>query len=387
MVQGEGRELSDGPTTLLRAVEGGSPAVFEEALDAEPVARLPEPERARLLEAARRWYEAGAEAELRRVTGAREPARTSVVRDGDDGRVEEVSLGGRTVRGGHGAILTRLEWELRILVPVEELVARAVRFEDEDHVDRLAVGWILLLRHGAETWSRVVEFHRHPSAACRAFVAGFLLSVGLMSGVLPHARRYEERRLGLLPGWANVESDGGVLALVLGLLEDAGHPRARAYGLRYAGHPDPRVRSRVPGLFDRPLDPETARVVRDLGRDPAGEVRAMAAETLGREEPGEEDRALLLALLRDEDPQVGARAAFATALGPDRSPEVTGALLELLDADERDTRLSAAFGLARRGHPRTPEAYERVGPLGPELAGDHRADGLWRWRGGNEPGG
>lgn len=57
-----------------------------------------------------------------------------------------------------------------------------------------------------------------------------------------------------------------MVALVPGLLEDAGHSRARAYGPRYAGHPDPRVRSRVPGLFDRPLDPETARAVRDLGR-------------------------------------------------------------------------------------------------------------------------
>ncbi|MCX5296706.1 ankyrin repeat domain-containing protein [Streptomyces sp. NBC_00193] len=53
------RVLPDGTTPLLRAVEGGSPAVVSALLWSrdlpEPGERLPEAERARLLDAARRW--------------------------------------------------------------------------------------------------------------------------------------------------------------------------------------------------------------------------------------------------------------------------------------------------------------------------------------------
>ncbi|GLV83980.1 hypothetical protein Slala03_36690 [Streptomyces lavendulae subsp. lavendulae] len=114
---------------LLRAVEGGSPAVVSALLD-ERSAPLPEAERDRLLVAARWWYERGAEGELRRLTGATGPADVRWVRDGAADRVEEVTLGGRTVRAGHGAVLTQLEWRYRILAPVGELMARAVRHED-----------------------------------------------------------------------------------------------------------------------------------------------------------------------------------------------------------------------------------------------------------------
>ncbi|MBT2466435.1 hypothetical protein J7E97_00780 [Streptomyces sp. ISL-66] len=380
------RRLPDGTTPLLRAVEGGSPAVWGAFLYSESGERLSQAERARLLEAARHWYETGAEAELRRLTGAQGPARTGIVRDGESDRVEEVTLGGRTVRAGHGAVLTRMEWEFRILTPVEELVDRAVRYEDEDHVDRQAARWIFVLRQGAETWSRVVDHHRHLSPAHRAFVAQFLRLGELMTDVIVNARWYRERLEVLLPDWADAEPDGGVLALVLGLLGDQGHPQTRAFGLRYAGHPDPRVRRRVPQMFDQPLDPVTARAVRDLGRDTDGGVRAMAADTLGSEdELGEGDRTLMLALLRDGDPEVRRSAAYGTARGRDCSPEVTEALVELLDADEQELRLSAAYGLAGRDDPRTPEAYARVGPLGPELESDPRADGLRRWSLRNEP--
>ncbi|MFD9573314.1 HEAT repeat domain-containing protein [Streptomyces sp. NPDC059982] len=371
---------------LLRAVEGGCPAVVSALLDARPEP-LPEAERDRLLVAARWWYERGAEGELRRLTGAEEPADTRWVRDGTDDRVEEVTLGGRTVRGGHGAVLTQLEWRYRILTPVGELMARAVRYGDERHCDWAASRWILLRRESAQTWEEVVAFHRDSSPLCRSFVADFLSLGQLMSGVTAHATWYARKRAALLPGWADTEPDAGVLARVLSLLSEEDHPDARQFGLRYAGHPDPRVRGRVPWMFDQPLDPETVRVVRDLGRDPDAGVRVAAAGVLGGEELGEPDRAVLLALLRDADPQVRHWAVRATARGSDRSPEVTEALAELLDAEEQDVRLSAAWGLAVRDDPRTEEAYARVGPLGPEFAHDTRADGLWRWRLRNEPNG
>ncbi|GLW02163.1 HEAT repeat domain-containing protein [Streptomyces lavendulae] len=377
---------ADPDRVLLRAVEGGSPAVVSAILDTRGTP-LPEAERDRLLVAARWWYERGAEGELRRLTGAEGPADTRWVRDGTDDRVEEVTLGGRTVRGGHGAVLTQLEWGYRILTPVGELMARAVRYEDEEHVDRSAARWVLLSRRSAETWREVVAYHRHPSPAHRAFVADYLALDALMPGVTPHHRWYEKRRAELLPGWADTERDGGVLARVLRVVTEEELPEAREFGLRYAGHPDPRVRSRVPWMFDQPLDPETTRAVCDLGRDPDAGVRAEAAGVLGGEELGEPDRAALLALLRDADPRVRHRAVRATARGADRSPEVTEALAELLDAEEQDVRLSAAYGLALRDDPRTAEAYARVGPLGPEYEHDTRLDGLWRWRLRNEPNG
>ncbi|MFE5865569.1 HEAT repeat domain-containing protein [Streptomyces virginiae] len=386
------RPLPDGTTPLLRAVDAGSSAVWAAVRGPAPLRDGERP-----LAAARRWYEVGAEAELRRLTGAHGPARSEIVRDGESGRIREITLGGRTVRDGHGAILTFLEEDLRILPPVGELVTRAVRQadaygawdEDEEHVDRAAARGNLLSRQSAETWRAVVEFHRHPAPAHRAFAADFLnlatLTVDVFPHDVPHHRRYGERLAELLPGWAAVEPDPGVLAMLLRLLTDRCLPQARALGLRYADHPDPRVRRRVPWMLHPPGAPATARVVRGLARDPDGEVRQRAAEVLDCD--AAEDREVLIALLRDENPQVRERAAYAVRSGRDRSPAVTEALLELLDADGQDERLSAAFALACRDHPRTPEAYEKVGPLRPEYERDPRADGLWRWRFRNDPAG
>ncbi|MFF3020819.1 HEAT repeat domain-containing protein [Streptomyces sp. NPDC057939] len=380
------RVLPDGTTALLRAVEGGSPAVWEACTGARVRERLPEGERARLLEVARRWYEAGAEAELRRLTGVRGPARVEVVAEGEFGRVEEITLGGRTVRGGHGAVLTGLEWEFRILAPVDELMGRGTKHEydggDEEPVDRSAVRWALGRRESAETWLQVVEYRRHPSPAYRAFVAEFLRMGPYVWGSAAHAGWYEKELLALLPGWAEGEPDGGVLALVLGLFHEEGHPRAAEFGLRYAGHPDVRVRRGVPQLLDGSPDPGAWRAVRGLGRDPDSEVRRRVAEALdgGREE----DREVMLALLGDEDPEVRAWAVNATGFWADRSPEIGEALWGQLDAEDGEARLDVAFTLARRNDPRTREAYERVGPLGPEYEGDHRLDGLWRWESRNE---
>jgi len=52
----------------------------------------------------------------------------------------------------------------------------------------------------------------------------------------------------------------------------------------------------------------------------------------------------------------------------------------LLGHDNQLVRLEAAYGLALRDDPRTEEAIERVGPLGPGFEDDHRASEFWRWR-------
>lgn len=361
--------------------------MFEAALGSEPRLRLAPERRAELLEAARGWYEEGPRARLRRLTGYPGPVRTAAVREGEYDTLTEYTLGARSVRDGHGGILTGLEWALRILTPPGELVARAVRPGDPEHADWWASQWILMVRRSAETWAEVVAFHRHPEPLPRLFVADVLGMHALTGGFTQHARWYERERLKVLGGWVEREEDGAVLARLLRALADEDFPAGRALGLRHAGHADARVRRELPGLFGRPLTPQAARAVRELCRDPDAGVRAAAAEALGGEESAEGDRPVLLALLHDDDRHVVRRAVLATARGADRSPEVTEALLRLLGAEEQDTRLSAAYGLALRDDPRTPEAYARVGALGPEHEHDYRADGLWRWKVRNAPGG
>ncbi|MDX3536319.1 ankyrin repeat domain-containing protein [Streptomyces sp. MB09-01] len=371
------RQLPDGTTPLLRAVEGGSPATVS-AVNRGAL-RLPQEQRERLLATARHWYETGAETELRRRTGVQGPARTGRVQDGEYLHVDTVTLGGWTVRAGHGAVLTDLEQELRIPTPVEELVARAVRHAD-DHVDWSASCWALASRRSAETWSQVLAFHRHPSPVHRAFVLDFLGYGAVQAGLSMHARWYERERGRLLASWAQTETDGGVLADVLALMSREENPDAPAIGLRHAGHPDPRVRREVPALFDPPWTGTAATALRVLASDSEPAVRAAAADALGRPEVWSgEDRELLVSLFRDPDPQVRSTASYAVASGRDRSPAVTEALFGLLAADEQMMRLNGAFGLALRDDPRTPEAYGRVGPQGREYEHDHRWDGLWRW--------
>ncbi|MGW2271392.1 HEAT repeat domain-containing protein [Streptomyces yangpuensis] len=384
------RELPDGTTPLLRAIESGSPAVFEAALGAEPRLRLAPEQREELLAAARGWSEEGPAARLRRLTGDPGPVGARAVREGDGGTLTEYAVGGRRVRDGHGAILTALEWAFRILTPPAELVARAVRQGDPEHADWSASEWTLTVRRSAETWAEVVAFHRHPDPLPRLFVLDVLGMHALTGGLTQHSAWYERERLQLLGTWVEVEDDGAVLARLLRALADEDLPgaEAEAVGLRHAGHADARVRREVPGLFDRPLTPRAAGAVRALCRDPDAGVRAAAVDALAREALPAEDRPLLLALLADADPRVARRAARATAWGADRSPEITEALVRLLDAEDRDVRLSAAYGMALRDDPRTVEAYARVGRLDrPEYEHDPRADGLWRWKLRNAPSG
>ncbi|MEV8433200.1 HEAT repeat domain-containing protein [Streptomyces chartreusis] len=89
-------------------------------------------------------------------------------------------------------------------------------------------------------------------------------------------------------------------------------------------------------------------------------------------------RALLL-LAEDADPDLRGSAAVQLAASSDRTPAVADALVALLDEDNQLVRLEAAYGLALRDDPRTADAIERVGPLGPGFEHDHRASGLWWW--------
>ncbi|MER5762088.1 HEAT repeat domain-containing protein [Streptomyces sp. NPDC002082] len=384
------RVLPDGTTPLLRAVEGGSPAVVAVLLGDDARLRLPEAERGRLLDAAREWYEEGAAERLRRLTGSAGPADTVWVTDSEYDSVPEITLGGRSVRAGHGAVLTNLEWEFRILAPVAELVARGVRSPRRDHVDQNASLHVLNSRVSAQTWAEAVAFRHDPDPRRRAFVVDVVRYRLWSLSDTAHAGWYEKECNRILTEWEAEETDADVLGRVLDALGETDVPTREAIGLRRAGHPDPGVRRWVPGLLDRfgePLSPEGRRALRVLCRDGEGVVRASAAGVLAGEEPEGEDLELLPGLLRDPDPEVVRRTAYALGYVARGVPEVAELLVQCLDSADPDVRLSAAHGLAVRNDPRTPEAYARVGPLGPEYQHDHRPGGLleWRWRNRPDP--
>ncbi|MEU4127727.1 MULTISPECIES: HEAT repeat domain-containing protein [Streptomyces] len=387
------RVLPDGTTPLLRAVEGGSPATVTALLWSrdlqEPELRLAQPERERLLAAARHWYGTGAEAELRRRTGDAGPATTSTV--GDEWcEVEQITLGGRTVRAGHGAVLTTLESVFAAPAPLTELVARAVRHPDPRHVDWAASRAELGARLDEGARELVTALHRHPSAAHRRFAADCLASwqFGLNRAAYPH---HEEDR-DLLAAWAETETDPEALAEVLWALaeNEEEHPRLEALGLRYADHPDPRVRRKATDCLwwhDRPLTAGATAALRALTQDPDDEVRFDAARILLGGEGGTPDelRAVVRDLVRDPHSPVRGAAAEALAESDDRTADATALLLAVLDSDDRIVRLIGAYGLALRDDPYTPQAYARVEELGPIYRPDHRANAFEDWRRRNEP--
>ncbi|MGW1774735.1 ankyrin repeat domain-containing protein [Streptomyces sp. NPDC002104] len=376
------RVLPDGTTPLLRAVESGSRAVVGALLWsqdlAKPEERLPQTERTRLLDAARRWYGAGAEAELRRLTGATGPADVSSVEE-EWCRVEEIALGGLTVRTGHGAVLTTLERVFGIVATPEELVERAVRHPDTRHAAWAESRHLLGERSAEGARETVTALRRHPSAGHRLFGADWLWSMQHVDAY-PH----HEEDLETLAGWADLETDPAVLeAVLMGLRAgDAEHPRLGAIALRYAGHPDPRVRVQaVECLWTGTAAEREA--LRVLAGDPDDAVRFGAVLSLLRAEGGEDVDALRAAvrdLARDPRSPMRRAAADSMAESPDRTDDATELLLSLLDADDALTRIIGAYGLALRDHPETPRAYERVLELGPFFSPDHRLNALWAWK-------
>ncbi|MET8969547.1 ankyrin repeat domain-containing protein [Streptomyces hydrogenans] len=390
------RTLPDGTTPLVRAVAGGSPAMVTAVLGREPRLRLPDAERARLLALAREWYERCARDELRDRTDASGPAdaRRSRVMDDEFAHVSQVTLDdltgstdstGLTVRDGHGAILTSLEWAFRILTPVEELVARATR-RDSEHVDWTAARCVLSERTSMETWSAVAAHRHDPDPARRRFA----LDVLFMTLLNPLSRRnsYEKETAELLVAWAtDGEDDAGVLAEVLLVLNEAEHPRLKSVGLMYADHPDPRVRAQVPDLVrswdtpPTPLDADARTVLSALAEDEDGAVRARAGRALVVAHEGSlEFTDVIVGLLGDPEADVRASVAEGVAHSADRTPAIADALAALLDEDVFDTRLNAAFGLLRRDDPRTADAIARVGPPPhPAYEHDHRLSAFWWW--------
>ncbi|MET9367978.1 hypothetical protein ABZY00_09000 [Streptomyces griseoflavus] len=375
------RVLPDGTTPLWRAVDGGSPAVLTAVLGDEPRLRLPEDVRERLLALARSWYETGTAEELRRRTGASGPVRTVRVPDDPDEyhRIDQVSLGGLVARTGHGGILTALEWAFRILTPVDDLVARAADQPDEEHATWWEVLSVLLKRPSFETWQAVVAHRHHPGPVHRRFVAEYLRVRGVLVYDSPHAQQEGD----FLAAWAAEETDIEMLVKVLEAFAEYEHPGTEDIGLRYADHPDVRVRRQVPGLFC-PWGASLTSPARDgllpLIRDPDARVRLLASRTAVHDDallsPAVQ---ALLALADGPDAGLRGEAAALLAACPDRSPAVADALFALLDEADPLTCLEAAYGLALRDDPRATVAYQLIVDRGIGDADDHRWCRLWHW--------
>lgn len=368
------RVLPDGTTPLLRAIEGGSYAVFSAVRGRDPGLRLRGPAADRALATARSWYE-----RCRPAAGERTP-----VPDGESGYVNELTLDGRTVRDGHGAILTDLEWALRILTPVAELAARGAAPADPEHVDWWSAVFVLgAQRRSRETWSAVAALRNHPDPAHRRFAADVLRCTMLLRGSGMHA--YDKETNALFAAWATEETDGQVLADVLrAWAGEHEHPDIPATGQRYADHPHPAVRAAVPDCLEAgPLEPAGRAALLVLARDEDAEVRRGACGVLGRAHDGSAaGRAALLALARDPDAEVRWGAAVGLADSDDRAPEVADALAALTGEEMQLVRIAAAYGLLRRDDPRTADAYERIGDCTPETEHDHRWSRLrdWNWQ-------
>ncbi|PCG83591.1 hypothetical protein CIB93_23680 [Streptomyces sp. WZ.A104] len=380
------RRLPDGTTPLVRAIDGGSPAMVKAVLGREPRLRLPEAERQHLLSLARDRYERGAEAGLRSRTSGTGPVHRARVKDDEYDHVTQLTLEGATVRAGHGAILTDLEWAFRVLTPVDELVARAVAQPDADHVDWSSARWVLSERRSKETWSAVAAHRHSPHPECRRFALDVLRWYELTRSSRRNSYRKETAEL--LEAWADGgEDDPAVLAEVLNVLSETEHRATDAVGLRYADHPDPRVRAEVPDLLlsrDVPgtvLGAAARAALLELAGDGHGTVRAGAGRALvAAHDGGAEVTDAIVALLQDPAADVRALTAEAVADGADRTVAVADALVALLDEDDLGTRLNAAYGLLRRNDPRTGEAIERVGShMRPGYEHDHRLAAFWRW--------
>ncbi|MER5478607.1 HEAT repeat domain-containing protein [Streptomyces sp. NPDC002734] len=375
------RPLPDGTTPLTLAVASGSPGLVGAVLGKEPRLRLPAVERDRLLALARRWYDTGAEAELRRLTGASGDAE--VVRIVDDPfadwqepDIERFTLGGRTVRAGHGAVLTKLEWAFRVLTPPEELVGRAAR-TDVWHVDFWESHLVLEARGSDRTWQAVLAHRNHPDRGHRLFVAEHLRGLGVAMTQDGTRQREADR---VLVAWTAQESDPEVLAGVLAALATA-DDGSGAVVLPHTGHADARVRRAAADcllMWPSASSPAALTALTVLAGDDDPGVREAVATAAGRcRRP--ETRRILLELLDDTVHTVRLAAASALNRTRDPHPSVARALWGLLDEDDQELRLEGAYGLSLLDDPRTPEAEARLGPLRPEFVEDVRTSGLWAW--------
>ncbi|MFG3197199.1 HEAT repeat domain-containing protein [Streptomyces sp. NPDC048208] len=347
------RPLSDGTTPLLRAVASGNAGITG-ALLARAGERLAEEDREGLLACARRWSRTGAEAGLGRATGATGPAgRRRVVDRYHATEYDMITLGGKSVYDGHLAVLTCLEALFGVRRSSEELLARALARADGTHADWSETTAVLGDRLDDETWEAALSLRSDPDPLRRLFAADLVWHFVLLDGP-PRAEGYlfERRALDVLLPWAVGETDPAVLVSVLNGLGELDDPRTEEVVLAHRAHPDPRVRSKVPGALRRTrtafTHPEAWEVLAALARDLDARVRATVCEHL---------------------------YAFQG-----RCRAASDILAGFLHEDDQMVRIKAVSGLADADDPRCVEGARLIGPVDrTEWPDTWLLDAVWRY--------
>ncbi|MEV4943252.1 hypothetical protein [Streptomyces zaomyceticus] len=340
------------PETLLplrEAVDSGSPALVEALLDGRIRNTYSRSELLDVRDLARHWHDRGVEAELRRLTGSPGALARTRVQDDEYYSVDEYVLGGRTVRDGHAAILTRLEELLGIRTSFEELMTRAMN-HDSDHAAWGSATILLAGRRDRGVWAAAAALRTHPEPSHRLFGAEVLRLTHLLDDSDEDA--FAGPALDLFTDWSTEEEDLTVLTEVLVALGEHAVPRADAALLAYACHSD------------------------------AGVRRAVAQGlTSWSEPPGfpGDVREALLVLMTDVDAVVRRSACLTVAGGRDRDVVFADAMAALLDDADRRVRLVAVYGLALHDDERCVEGARRLPPAPPGTSYEHELDAVWRY--------
>ncbi|MFD0338249.1 ankyrin repeat domain-containing protein [Streptomyces sp. NPDC127117] len=339
----------DGVPPLRKAVDSGSPAVVGAVLhDAAEWRRHREAELLAARSLARHWYEAGAETELRRRTGAQGAVVRTRVQDDEYTGVDAFSLGGATVRDGHAAILTDLEKALGLHTSFEELLDRALTRPDQEHAAWTASTLLLSHRRDRQTWDAAALLLIDPDPVHRLFGAEVLRLTHLFDE--GEEDRFAAPALELFLDRSAEETDDAVLTELLTGLADHADPHGDEALLTHAAHPDPRVRHAVASGFGR-LSPAFSATVRKA----------------------------LLDLMSDPDAGVRQGACRRVADGRDRAPELAEAMAALLDDTSRPVRVAAVHGLARHDDERCVEGARRLPPAPPGTSYEYDLDEVWRY--------
>jgi hypothetical protein len=338
----------DGVPLLRQAVESGSPTLVEAVLYDESRWTQRKAELREALELARHWHETGAEAELRQRTGAQDPVARTRVQDDEFHGVDELSLGGLTVRDGHAAILTHVEVMLDIRASFEELLDRALTRPDQQHAVWASSTMLLAHRRDQETWHAAAALRTHPDPARRLFGAEVVRLTHLFDE--SDEDPFAGPTLELFLDWSRREKDAAVLTEVLVGLSEHVDPRADTALLPHVGHTDVRVRRAVAGGFhtwSRAFSPDIQKALLDLMNDPDAGVRLRACRTVGD--------------------------------GQDRDPALADAMAALLDDAARQVRVAAVYGLARHDDERCVEGARRLPPPPPGTPHEYDLDEVWRY--------
>lgn len=321
----------DGRGLLLRAVDRGAYSVVERILDRGGDVRRADADGRDALALATYWYETGAEAELRRRTGATGPVERVKVAEESAGTVTELTLGGgHTVRDGHAAIVTLLEPEYGITRTFDELLARALAEPDVDHT----VWWAATFaasEPGPAVWDAAVALRGRPDPRERYFGAEILRSVVIGERLKEDDDEdaedpYDVLLVDVFLPWLTEETDPRVVRALTAGLSNARDSRADAPLPALARHADAGTRQwALSGLSYLVT---------------GGWPEAVAA---------------VVECLRDEDVAVRRSACAAFVWTRDATPAVKDALAERLTDEDLDVRAMAAVRLALLDDPRGDE--------------------------------